>query len=122
MNSLKIASIFIVAVLSMSFMISGASAAKIDSNWQYHIKIVELNDTFTAAPSGIHIPEVSFDAQYNKNYLNLISTEGNTFTFKAIKPGITFVNIICTPWYHILIYPPVDDSTITDTYMLIIKK
>ena len=55
MNSLKIASIFIVAVFSMSFMISGASAAKIDSNWQYHIKIVELNDTFTAAPSGIHI-------------------------------------------------------------------
>lgn len=106
----------------MSFMVSGVSAAKIDSNWQYHIKIVELNDTFTAAPSGIHIPEVSFDTQYNKNYLNLISTEGNTFTFKAAKPSITFVNIICTPWYHILIYPPVDDSTITDTYMIIIKK
>lgn len=122
MNSLKIASIFIVAVLSMSFMVSGVSAAKIESNWQYHIKIVELNDTFKAAPSGIHIPEVSFDAQYNKNYLNLISTEGNTFTFKATKPRITFVNIICTPWYHILIYPSVDDSTITDTYMIIIKK
>ena len=122
MNNLKIASIFIVAVFSMSFMVSGVSAAKIDSNWQYHTKIVELNDTFTAAPSGIHIPEVSFDTQYNKNYLNLISTEGNTFTFKAAKPGIAFVNIICTPWYHILIYPPVDDSTITDTYMIIIKK
>ncbi|OEC84332.1 MULTISPECIES: hypothetical protein [Methanobacterium] len=122
MNNLKIASIFIVAVFSMSFMVSGVSAAKIDSNWQYHIKIVELNDTFTAAPSGIHIPEVSFNAQYNKNYLDLVSTEGNIFTFKAAKPGIAFVNIICTPWYHIMIDPPADDRTITDTYMVIIKK
>ena len=122
MKSLKIALIFVLAVFSMSFMVSGVSAAKMDTNWQFHVKTVELNDTFTVAPSGIHIPEVSFDAQYNKNYLNLVSTEGNTFTFKSTKPGITFVNIICTPWYHILIYPPVDDKTITDTYLIIIKK
>lgn len=122
MNNLKIASIFIVTVFSMSFMVSGVSAAKMDSNWQFHVKTVKLNDTFTAAPSGIHIPEVSFNAQYNKNYLDLLSTEGNIFTFKATKQGIIFVNIICTPWYHILIYPPVDDRTITDTYMIIIKK
>ncbi|MGB9978121.1 hypothetical protein [Methanobacterium sp.] len=122
MKNLKIVSILILASFTMSFMVTGVSAAKMDPNWQFHVKTVELNDTFTTAPSGIHIPEVSFDAQYNKNYLNLVSTEGNTFTLKATKPGITFVNIICTPWYHILIYPPVDDSTITDTYMIIIKK
>ena len=122
MKSLKIAVIFILAVFSMSFMVSGVSAAKLDANWQFHVKTVGLNDAFTVAPSGIHIPEVSFDAQYNKNYLNLTSGEGNIFTFKAVKPGITFVNIICTPWYHILMYPPVDDSTITDTYMIIVKR
>ncbi len=122
MKNLKIAAMLILAVLSMSFMISGVSAAKLDPNWQFHVQTVKLNDTFTVTPSGIHIPEVSFDVQYNKNYLNLVSTEGNTFTLKAAKPGITVVNIICTPWYHILIYPPVDDRTITDTYMIIIKK
>jgi len=122
MKSLKIALFVILALFTMSFMVSGVSAAKMNPNWQFHIKTVELNDIFTVAPSGMHIPEVSFDAKYNKNYLNLISTEGNTFTFKPTKPGITLVNIICTPWYHILIYPPVDDSTITDTYMIIIKK
>ena len=122
MKSLKVVPVLILAVFAMSFMVSGASAAKMDPNWQFHVKTVYLNGTFTAAPSGMHIPEVSYDAQYSKNYLNLISTEGNTFTFKAAKPGITFVNIICAPWYHILIYPPVDDSTITDSYMIIIKK
>ncbi len=122
MKSLKIVPVLILAIFAMGFMVSGVSAAKMDPNWQFHVKTVKLNDTFTAAPSGIHIPEVSFSAQYSKNYLNLISTEGNTFTFKATKPGITFVNIICTPWYHILIYPPVDDSTITDSYMILIKK
>lgn len=120
MKNLKIASIFILTAFTMSFMVSGVSAAKMDANWQFHTKIVKLNDTITLAPSGAHIPEVSFDAQYNKNYLKLVSGEG--FTFKPIKPGITLVNIICTPWYHILIYPPVDRSTITDTYTIIIKK
>ena len=122
MKRLKAAVMIILVVFTMSFMVSGVSAAKLDSNWQFHIKTVNVNDTFTVAPSGIYIPEVSFDAKYNKNYLNIVSTEGNAFTFKATKPGIVFVNIICTPWYHILIYPPVDDSTITDTYMIIIKK
>jgi hypothetical protein len=121
-NGLKIASMLILAVFTMSFTVTEVSAVKMDSNWQFHIKTVKLNDTFTVEPSGIHIPEVDFNAKYNEKYLNLVSTHGNTFTFKSIKPGITFVNIICTPWYHILIYPPVDDSTITDTYMIIVEK
>jgi len=122
MKNLKIVLMIILTLFTMSFMVSGVSSAKMDSNWQFHVKTVELNDAFTVVPSGIHIPEVSFDAQYNKNYLNLVSTEGNTFKFKSIKPGVTFVNIICTPWHHILIFPPVDDRAITDTYMIIIKK
>lgn len=122
MKSLKIASIFILTVISLSFMVSGVSAVEKSPNWQLHVKTVKLNDTFTAMPSGMYIPEVSFDAQYNKNYLKLLSTEGNTFKFKAVKPGITYVNIILIPWYHILIYPPIDDKIITDTYIIVIKK
>ncbi len=122
MKSLKIASLFILAIFTLSFAVSGVYALEPAKNWKLHVKTVKLNDTFTVAPSGMYIPEVSFDAQYNKNYLNLTSTEGTTFTFKAIKPGITCVNIILTPWYHVLIYPPVDDRKITDTYLIMIKK
>lgn len=122
MKSLKIVSIFILAVFSLSFAVSGVYAVEPAKDWKLHVKTVQLNDTFTVAPSGIHIPEVSFNATYNKNYLTLVSTEGTTFTFKAIRPGITYVNIILTPWYHILIYPPVDDRKITDMYIIVIKK
>lgn len=122
MKSLKIAAIFVLAVITFSLTVSGAYAVQKSPDWQLHVKTVKLNETFTVGPSGMFIPEVSFDAQYNKRYLKLLSNEGNTFKLKAIKPGITFVNIICIPWYHILIYPPVDDKTITDTYIIFIKK
>lgn len=69
-------------------MVSGVSAAKLDANWQFHVKTVGLNDAFTVAPSGIHIPEVSFDAQYNKNYLNLTSGEGNISRLKQLNPAL----------------------------------
>lgn len=116
MKHLKIASIFVLAVFALSFMVSGVYAAEKTSNWRLHVKTVELNETFTVAPSGIYIPEVSFDAKYNKNYLNLVSKEGNIFKFKAIKPGITYVNILLTPWY-----PPNSKATVVDTYIIIVK-
>ncbi len=122
MKSLKIVSILVLAVFSLSFGVSGVYAIEPAKDWKLHVKTVQLNETFTVAPSGFHIPEASFSTKYNKNYLNLVSTEGNSFTFKAVKPGITYINIILTPWYHILIYPPVDDRIITDTYVIIIKK
>jgi len=114
MKILKVTSLIILVMVSMSIMVSGVNAAQDTAQWKFHVKAVNLGDTFTVAPSGFYIPEASFDVQYDKNYLNLVSKEGYDFTFKAIKPGIAIVNIIYIPWYS-------DRKTVTDTYLIIVK-